>query len=513
MPGTGRNVAYGGPMARHLRSRFLSTITVVAALVPGSAGIAAANTGGTAPLARFYEQSLDWSRCSAGQCAWLTVPRDYSDPDGPTLRLRVSRTPAGSPADRQGSLVTNPGGPGAEGVEFASYLSGIVDPAISRRYDIVGFDTRGAGESSPIVCMDGWQTTRWLRTDYTPDTPREIATLMRRAHALAQGCLDRSPQIARHVGSENTVRDMDILRQALDEDQLDFLGFSYGTYLGTRYAEVFPDRVGRFVLDGAVDPSLDVMQLSEGQSRGFQVALSRFADDCARRPGCPWRGDGTAVLVGIDRLLSSLDARPLPARPGPSLVQSEAITALLYAMYAPQLWPMLRSALREAARGEGSGLSELAAYASDSTGPERYGSNMASAFPAIACWDQPAAPGAAGLAAAAQDWARGTAVPEIARTLSWGNAPCSVWFGHSAIAPKPARTSTTAPILIIGGLYDPATPYAWATALHRQLPTSALLTYAGDGHTAYGNGSTCVDSTVRDFLLDGTLPASSRTCR
>lgn len=500
-------------MPTHLRSRLVAAVVAAAALVPGAAGTAAAAPPEAGPLAPYYTQALDWSRCAAGQCAWLTVPLDYADPAGQTIRLRISRTPARSAADRLGSLVTNPGGPGAEGVDYASYLAGSVDPEIARRYDIVGFDPRGVGQSAPITCLDGRQTTRWLRTDITPDTPRETAALMRRARSLAQGCLDRSPQMARHVGSEGTVRDMDILRSALGDDQLDYVGFSYGTYLGTRYAELFPDRVGRLVLDGAVDPSLDMMQLSQGQSRGFQLALARFADDCARRPACPWRGGSAGVLAGIERLLSGLDSRPLPAAPSRRLVQAEAITAVLYAMYSPSLWPMLRAGLRQAVAGDGRGLAELAAFASDRTGPNRYGSNMASAFPAIACWDQPATPGSAGLATAAQEWSRGVAVPELARALAWGNAPCSVWYGHSDLAPAPARTSTTAPMLVIGSSYDPATPYAWAQALNRQLPTSVLLTSARDGHTAYGNGSTCVDSAVDEFLLEGRLPAAGTTCR
>ena len=501
--------------------RAVTGLAVVAALLPGSVGVATAastasdvgeSPGADGPLTPYYAQTLEWSRCSSGQCAWLTVPLDYADPSGATIRLRLSRTPASNGAARLGSLVTNPGGPGAEGVSFGDYLAGALSSDVTRRYDIVGFDTRGVGQSAPIICLDGQETTRLYRTDSTPDTPREVSILMRRAQALAQGCLDRTPQMARHVGSENTVRDMDILRQALGDTRLNFLGYSYGTYLAARYAEVFPDRVGRFVLDGAVDPSLDVMQLSRDQSEGFQHSLSRFADDCASRSNCPWAGDGSAVLAGISRLLRDLDDRPLPAPPGRPLVQSEALTAVFYAMYSPQLWPMLRSALRDARRGDGRELSELAAFATDRTGPDRYGSNMASAFPAISCWDQSAAPGASGLASAARRWSRGVAVPELARAMAWGNAPCSVWYGHASRAPGPASSTTSAPMVIIGGRHDPATPYAWAQALHRQLPTSVLLTFTGDGHTAYGNGSVCLDSAVDAYLVSGRLPADGTSC-
>ncbi len=465
------------------------------------------------PLAPFAAQTLSWQRCAAGQCAWLTVPLDYADPTGATIRIRVSRASAsGSPQDRLGSLVVNPGGPGASGVDFASYLARTLSPDVTGRYDIVGFDPRGVGASEPVTCLTGPETTRWQRTDVTPDTADEVRTLMRRAQQLAQGCLDRSPTIARHLGSTDTVRDMDLLRRVLSDERLNLLGFSYGTYLGTRYAELFPDRVGRFVLDGAVDPRLDIMQLSRDQSRGFQQAMTRFATDCSTRRNCPWSGGPDKVLDGISRLLADLDSTPLPARRGRTLVQSEGITAALYAMYSPTLWPLLRTGLAQARRGNGGGLMALNDFATDRTGPDTYGSNMASAFPAIVCWDGPATPGPAGLADAARRWSRGTRVPLMAQALAWGNAPCSQWFGHSPVAPAPARSTTTSPIVIIGGRHDPATPYRWAQALARQLPTSTLLTYTGDGHTVYGNGEACIDEPVDRYLITGTPPDAGISC-
>jgi len=482
-----------------------------------ASGAAGADTNDPAAvpdtLAPFYSQTLAWEKCGAQECAWLTTPLDYAEPEGPTIRIRVSRTKASGPASaRLGSLVTNPGGPGAPGVDFAGYLAGALAPAVTRAYDIVGFDTRGVGASAPIECMSGRQTTRWYRTDLTPDNARERSLLMKRAQQLADGCLARSPQIARHVGTENTVRDMDILRQALGDDRLTFLGYSYGTYLGTRFAEVFPERVGRFVLDGAVDPSLDVMQVSRDQSEGFQLALARFAADCVKRASCPWRGTPNRVLAGINAVFDSLERRPLQTRTLP-LVEAEALTAVFYGMYSPTLWSSLRSALRQATRGDGQGLSELATFATDRITPWRYATNMASAFPAIACWDSPAAPGEAGLAAAADEWSATARVPALATAMSWSNTPCSVWFGHSPVPPGPARTTTTMPILVIGGTYDPATPYAWAKALHAQLPTSSLLTYRGDGHTVYGGTSSCIDRNVDAYLLQGQMPSAGTVCR
>ena len=306
---------------------------------------------------------------------------------------------------------------------------------------------------------------------------------------------------------------MDILRQAVGDDRLNFLGYSYGTFLGTLYAEQFPAQVGRFVLDGALDPSLDVMEVSEGQSAGFQLAMTRFARDCTTRRSCPWEGSAANVLRGINTILAKVDRQPLPTESGRDLVQSEALGALFYAMYSPTLWPSLRQALAQARIGDGYGLQSIADYAVERTGPNTYATNMASAFPAIACWDSPAAPGIAGLRAAAAAWSRGARVPDMAKAMSWGNAPCSQWFGHSGRVPAPASTTTTAPILVIGTTYDPATPYAWAKALNRQLPTSTLLTFRGDGHTAFGGNSRCIDDAVNEFVLTGTTPPPGTVCR
>ena len=501
-----------------LRFTAIATAAALVAAVPAAAsaqGLTGARASAYPPeLATYYAQALTWTPCDGQECTWLTVPLDYDQPAGQTIRLRVSRTPAtGSAAQRQGSLVVNPGGPGASGLDFAAYVADSLAPKVATQFDIVGFDTRGVGKSAPVTCMTGAQTTRWLRADGSPDTRAEQARVMALARQMAQGCLRMSPEIARHVGTENTVRDVDILRQALGDQKLNWLGFSYGTYLGTLYAEAFPDTVGRFVLDGALDPSLDIMAVSEGQSTGFQTAMTRFATDCAPRRTCPWHGSASAVLTGINRLLAQIERTPMNNPEGLDLVQAEALGAIFYSMYSPTIWPTLRLALTQAKGGNGGGLQSIANYAADRTGPNTYGSNMASAFPAISCWDTPAAPDAAGLRAAAAAWSRGVPVPDMAQAMAWGNAPCSQWFGHTTRAPAPATSTTTAPILIVGTTYDPATPYVWAQALSRQLTTSTLLTYRGDGHTAYGNGSRCVDDAVTGYLLTGTLPAAGTVCR
>lgn len=500
---------------RSMRLPSLPTILLAAALPWGltSSPALAAPSQEQADLQAFYSQQVTWSPCEgrgpAVQCAEVTVPLDYSRPAGRTIDIALLRVPATGPTPE--SLLVNPGGPGAGGLDFAEYLGSIIDSDVRRKFDIVGFDPRGVGESAPVQCLTGRQTTRWYRTDATPDTPKERATLLSRAAEISRGCLSFDPELARFVGTDNTVRDMDVIRSAVGAQRLNWLGFSYGTELGASYAQEFPDRVGRMVLDGGVDPQLDGMQISRDQSAGFQLAMQRFATDCAKRADCV-ASSQRAVLDAVNGLLSELERSPMRTDGSRRLVQAEALTALIFSMYSTDLWPTLRMGIRQANRGDGTTLQLLAQLAKDQTGPNRYGSNIASAFYAIGCWDYPATPGQAGLIAAASRWSEGVAIPEIGRAMAWGNAPCSSWFEHSDIPPAAVTSTTEAPILIIGTTFDPATPYRWSQSLNRQLPTSTLLTYRGDGHTAYGNTNLCIDDITDRYLLTGALPADGTTC-
>lgn len=466
-----------------------------------------------AELSKYTQQRLSWTECAGGrQCAKLTVPKDYGDLAAGDIQIALARVPH-TGTNFKGSLVVNPGGPGGAGTDFATSVANIVAPQVRGQFDIVGFDPRGVADSAPVTCMTGTQTTRWLLSDPTPDSRAEQNALLKLAGAISSGCLRYSPRIAPYVSTANTMRDLDIMRAALGDEKLNLLGFSYGTVLGALYAQEFPAQVGLMVLDGAVDPSLDAMAISKGQSAGFQGALVRFATDCAKRSNCPYTGTKQDVLTGINNLLATLEQRPLPTDGYEPLNQAQAVTALFWSMYTPQFWSSLRSALRQAERGSGEYLQWLADQATDRIGKNRYGSNQNSAFYAISCLDVPATPGRTGLAAAAQSWSKNAAVPEMARAIAWGNAPCTYWFDHLVGKPVPVTSKTTAPILVVGTTYDPATPYSWALALHEQLPTSSLLTYVGDGHTAYGAGSTCIDQLIDNFLITGVAPTSGKICK
>ena len=318
-------------------------------------------------------------------------------------------------------------------------------------------------------------------------------------------------------GTENTIRDMDILRQALGDPTLNFLGYSYGT-LPRHAATPSSSRTGSADSSSTAPstPASTPCRSRCGQSGGFQVAMARFAQDCVTHVDLPdahirhRRSCG-----GVNALLARTRRRVRCAQSGttrPRSGRGPRGDVLLDVLAADLALAATRPAAgRSAATARG--LQAIADYANERTGPNTYATNMASAFPAIACWDVPAPPGATGLRAAARQWSRGVPVPDMARAMAWGNGVCSQWFGHTTRIPAPAASTTTSPILVVGTTYDPATPYAWAVALSRQLTTSTLLTYRGDGHTAYGSGSRCIDRAVDAYLLDGTMPAPGTVCR
>jgi pimeloyl-ACP methyl ester carboxylesterase len=486
-------------------------LAVVSALALAVTAIIAPSPSQASELDAYQNQRLNWTRCSVGECATLQVPLDYSNVNLGNISIAVSRVQH-TGANFQGSLVVNPGGPGSPGQDFAKYVAKEVSPTVAKEFDIIGFDPRGTGNSSPVTCMTSKQTASWLAMDSTPDTASEIAAVMNAAKQISTGCLRYSPRIAPFVGTPSATADLDILRSALGEEKLNWLGFSYGTSLGTSYIEKFPNRVGRFVLDGAVDPSLNSMQLSLGQSKGFQRAFQNFAQHCLDQAPCGIGSSRLEITAKVNRLLAQLDRHPMATQRGVRLTQSLGTGAIFTALYSTEMWDLLSDALDQAFHADGTGLLELSWIGSDQTGPFTFGSNMQSAYYAIDCWDLPASPKAPVLAKAARDWSASAAIPEMAKSMSWSNAPCTTWFAHSPIAPAPAISTTAAPILIIGTSFDPATPYPWAQALSKQLTTSTLLTYEGNGHTAFGNGSTCIDSTVNEYLLRGTLPTDGKTC-
>ncbi|MFE9771453.1 alpha/beta hydrolase [Streptomyces sp. NPDC005931] len=472
-----------------------------------------------AALAPYYAQKPAWRDCGVPgfQCATLKAPLDYAEPSAGDVRLAVARKKATGPGKRLGSLLVNPGGPGGSAIGYLQAYAGVGYPAeVRARYDMVAVDPRGVARSEPVECLDGPGMDAYTRTDVTPDDDRETDALVAAYRKFAEGCGADAPKLLRHVSTVEAARDMDIVRAALGDEKLNYVGASYGTFLGATYAGLFPKRSGRLVLDGAMDPSLPARRLNLEQTEGFDTAFTSFAKDCVRRADCPLGGTGTAperVGENLKEFFDRLDARPIPTgdADGRTLTESLATTGVIAAMYDEGAWPQLRQALTAAMRrNDGAGLLGLSDsyYERDADGGY---SNLMFANAAVNCLDLPAAfdtPDEVREELPAFEKASSV----FGEGLAWAALNCAYWPVRATGEPQRIEARGAAPIVVVGTTRDPATPYRWAEALAGQLSSARLLTYEGDGHTAYGRGSDCIDSAINAYLVRGTPPMDGKRC-
>ncbi len=483
---------------------------------------AAARTGvqplppppGLEALAGFYGQQLAWSGCGVGECADLRVPLDYARPGGGSIAIKVLRVRATSEASRVGSLVVNPGGPGGSGVDYARQASLIVSRTVRARYDVVGFDPRGVGRSAPVDCLSDPDLDRFLGSgaDLTPDTPAEVQAWLTESRTFAEGCQRLSGDRLGHVSSVEAARDMDVLRAALGDDRLNYLGKSYGTYLGAVYADLFPSLVGRFVLDGVVPPDLTSEEVSLGQAKGFDLATRAWATDCVRR-GCALGDSADAVIGWLTGFLHGLDQAPLPVTRDAritKLTESWGAVAVAGAMYEEAFWPTLTDALVAGRDGDGDPLMRLADSYARRRADGAYQGNIMEVIYAVNCLDKPVVTEVADYERMDREFA--AASPIFGRFLAWSGLPCAVWPVPPTGTARRITAEGSGPIVVVGTTRDPATPYEWAVRLDGQLSNSSLVTFDGDGHTAYKRGSSCVDAAVDGYYIRGTVPPAGLKC-
>jgi pimeloyl-ACP methyl ester carboxylesterase len=469
---------------------------------------------GTASLAAYYDQQLAWSGCGGSfQCAKLTVPLDYAEPDGETIELSVIRLRTGDQSKKIGSLILNPGGPGGSGVDYARAARAVVDDSVRERYDVVGFDPRGIARSAPVRCLDDKQTDAFLAADGSPDDAAEVAEVEKLSKQFADECKARSPKIYAHIDTESAARDIDVLRAALGDEKLYWLGASYGTFLGATYADLFPTKVGRMVLDGAIDPTLSNVELTHGQAKGFELALRRFVENCITKSDCPLPRDVQGGLDRMQQFFDDVDAAPLDTgdkkRP---LTQSLAQNAVLSYLYFPPFdWEQLRYGLSAAFDGDGSVLLSMLDERLSRNEAGQYADNSNAALYAVNALDRPDRPTAAESQVLADQWSK--EAPVFGAFLAWGNLPFQYWGAEATGKPHAITAPGSPKILVVGTTYDPATPYPWAQALAKQLEQGVLLTRVGDGHTGYGMGSECTDKAIDRYLVTGATPATGTVCR
>jgi pimeloyl-ACP methyl ester carboxylesterase len=452
-----------------------------------------------------------WTPCSSTlQCGSVAVPLDYAHPSGPTISIAVARRPASDPAQRIGSLVINPGGPGGSGIGDLSTELSVLTPGLLDRFDIVSFDPRGVQRSSPVSCSGSSGATTTTTTtpagaaqlpDPVPTTPAAVKALVAEDRSYAAQCQRLSGTILPFVSTEYTAYDLDRIRQALGDAQLTFIGHSYGTLLGATYAQLFPTHVRAMVLDGALDPAESTQQMATEQAESFEATLGSFFAWCATTTSCLWRpvGDPTAAVLA---LIAESQVHPLPA--GASVAgPAEIYYALVAGLGATSDWPSLGAALAQAAGGNGTGVAQMAvAYTAGGS------SNAADAELAIDCLDHPV-PALSVFPAMATQAA--VQAPVFGPLLIWTWAGCAVWPVKATRTPAPITADGSPPILVTGTLHDPVTPYRWAVSLAGELQHGVLVTWDGSSHVAYFY-SPCIRAIDQAYLLAGTVPASGTTC-
>ncbi len=461
-------------------------------------------------LEKFYKQDLDWKPCGGVlQCTELEVPMDYANPDGKKMTLALNKRPGGKSAI--GSLLVNPGGPGASGLEFAREgVPASFGLKLQRDFDIIGFDPRGVGSSTPVKCQNPEEQDASRQEQFDPSTDAGLETMRKAAAKDAELCAKRTGASLGFVDTVSAARDMDIMRETLGDKTLNYLGYSYGTSLGAHYAQLFPQNVGRLVLDGALDPTLDNDAITRGQAVGFENETRAYLQDCLDSGDCPFTGSLDDALSQLREIFDSVEATAMTGSDGRKVPIIDFVNGFIVPLYDNETWPMLTEALREVVAGD---VDQIQYFADLSAGREddgSYNGNTTAAFTAVNCLDYPMDARIETMRAEAK--ALVEAAPTIGKYLAYGPIGCEDWKYPAIGKPGELTAQGAAPIVVIGTTGDPATPYAWSQSLAKQLESASLVTFEGHGHTAYGRSNGCISEAVESYFIDGIVPADGLRC-
>lgn len=505
-PRSGRRTVRGSLLAA---AAVLGLVLTACALpAPMLQDVDAGDSAPQAGVEEFYDQQVEWVGCGRDfECGSVTVPIDYDEPGAGTLDIALKKYGLDS-AD--GMVLINPGGPGGSGVETVEAATHVFTSTLRSNREIVGFDPRGVGESAPISCYDDAELDEWYSALYDLEVGDDWGEFLADMSDYAEACVENNPETIGHVDTVSAARDMDIIRAALGMELLDYLGFSYGTKLGATYADLFGPNVGRFVLDGAMDLTLDLGELARGQVGGFDEAYRAYLEDCLAGTDCPFTGTVEEGYEGTIALLEEVAARPVdsgdPDRP---VTEVDLMNAIVISLYATENWPLLTSGISALHGGEGSQVKFLSDFAIERDEDGRYAPGDGASL-AINCLDLPTDEVDREEAEAEAEGFEGISAlfgPAFAYTdVGCAAFPITTDVGPQAIAAPQAPT-----MVVIGTTGDPATPYEWSEAMVSQLDDAVLLTWEGAGHTAYGKGS-CVDQAIDDFFIDGILPEDGLRC-
>jgi pimeloyl-ACP methyl ester carboxylesterase len=465
-------------------------------------------------IAEFYHQTVTWSACQGGmECATVTAPIDWSDPSVGTIELAVLRSPA--TGTKQGSLFVNPGGPGGSGWEFVAYSS---FPSLNDQFDIVGWDPRGVSRSAPITCYtdDADRDDSLYGTYPSPyDTPGWIDELTAASEDYAAACLANTGPLLEHVDTVSTARDLDMLRAVVGDSTLTYLGYSYGTKIGATYAELFPEKVGRMVLDGAVDPSMSDVDALTVQMGGFESAFRAYMTDCLASGDCPFTGPLEDALRQAHDLIATAGAKRLVADDGRVLDEATIATGIAINLYSQSYWPDMSQMFADLQVDDPNSTFTNADYYNSRNPDGTYSGNSVDAYQAITCADGDFLDDPESTLDRIAEIDR--VAPTIGAFFTYDDFAvldvlCTHWPVPIPEAPTEYDAAGAPPILVIGTSNDPATPYAWAQSLADQLDSGVLISYTGEGHTIYGQGVACVDDVVDAYFLRGTVPTADPRC-
>ncbi|WP_084535400.1 alpha/beta hydrolase [Nocardia yamanashiensis] len=499
------------------RAALLATVLAMAAAACST--VVDGNPTGPAPagLEKFYDQRLDWGSCDeftggeappVVQCTRVTVPIDYADPDGATAQIALSRVKASG--KKIGSLLFNPGGPGVSGLSMVGQGQGT---ALAERFDRIGFDPRGIGASLPaITCLTATENDAERAEAPEDNSPAGIAASEAENKDYASKCLERSGKdLLAHVGTAEVVQDMDVIRAALGDPKLSYVGYSYGTRLGYSYAEKFPQNVRALVLDGALNPQQDPVQESVLQAASFQKVFEAYAADCAKQADCPLGTDPAQSVTRYRELMDPLWGKIVPTKDPRGLSYLDAKTGVTQTLYSNNMWGRLTQGLKELREGRGDTLLQLADNYNGRATDGSY-DNQSDAFNAIRCVDDPAITDRA--VAARQDAEYRRVAPFLDDGKGTGAAPlevCAVWPVPNTSTPHALSIHDLPRTVVISTTDDPATPYQAGVDLAKELGGS-LITYRGTQHTVSLSGVACVDDPVIAYLVDLKEPSPGLTC-
>jgi pimeloyl-ACP methyl ester carboxylesterase len=488
---------------------------VTLALTITACGSSSSSTDTTVPsldnTTEFVVNPIEWTACDGStntevECGNIEVPFDYADPDQGSFVLYVKKHNAASPADRIGSMMVNPGGPGFGGSSLADDAEYYFSQDLIDRFDIIAWDPRGTGESTPAVnCVDTFD--EYFGLDSPPETPDEKQALIDASQAFNDKCAENSGTILPFISTKASAQDINSLRLALGEEKVSFFGFSYGSELGTTWATMFPETVRAIVVDGAVDPTASSIQEGMAQAKGFEGQLATFLKQCSERTTCEFHNNGDAEAA-FDKLVLDIDAKPLEVSKDRTLVtQGVLFTAVAQAMYSDYYWPQLSEALNAAQGGDGKGILQLYDDYYQRNEDGTYGNEL-EAFLAISCLDDPGATSTEEVDSHIEDFI--AAAPRLGGNFAYGYS-CALWPVKQA-----AKVNITGkgagPIVVVGTTGDAATPLSSTRKMAQGLEQGILIVVDANQHTGYGANS-CVVKAVDEYLIKLTVPANETTCK